>query len=907
MGSKDPSMLVKAFLDAGAGANMWVSGRNVYPLHIAKDRATMQVLLDAGADLTLLSATGLTALHAHCRSDEPERVQLLLDHGADIRARTPDGNTPLLVASRCGNLRVVDALLHAPEAGALVNDVASDGRTALMDIALNRVLISDDMEYAMQCIRLLLEKKADVNVSDNIGRTALMYACNCACEPLVSLLLEHKADASCMSTSGETALLLACMSPVPQSIPTDNAVHADSHGVVSSLLKAPGATALINHSSTGGYTALSRAIFNSIFDVVPALIRGGASILHAHSSLATADAPITHLLWTALKLTAESRRCDVLRLLLERVSAEPELGVAREGALMHGDDVLVSAVAFTTFMCTVLSDNNKDVNVAETVSAFIAAGVDCNIVSDHGCPPLYLACIGDELETAKLLLNAGADPAVCCITQHRDGMAAGSTALMVALDKSIELFDLILSRLTAEQVNAVNSASGTALHLAVKCSPYRPHLINSLLSAGALIDARTASGYTPLLLACGLPHSSRQPDAVQLLLSHRADLHATGMDGITVLMASIRTCCDGPRWASEWGFLLRDPAATTAWINARASDGKTALAMAMRMASTECVELLLDAKADIGDVSHGDFYSAADSDADDRLMQLLMTRDVDVSAFWEFKHSELISAIAHRDYDDLHKFLAAPIPPNINHKDSYTGQTLLFNIRHIPSEILRDLFAAGADPSIADNEGAIPINRLLTYGLSSFKLIFEMFPQAVNYTDASGRSVFMRQCMQPSCDDDGLQELYKYLSYVDPSITDVNGDSVLHAAMNGRRVTAVRSLLAHSDVFSVGYEGSTVLMKLFMTPMTFEEDPRTFFLRNRREYPDVDEDEDEGEEDEMDIIQCLDALINHILGIPPDVEGEVTHKTVHGTRKFADAGDSDDDGASERSVKRRRV
>ena len=106
------------------------------------------------------------------------------------------GWTPLMYAALYGNVESIRLLL---DRGALVNATNDAGGTALMYAV-------DDLAKT----QLLLERGADPNLRSGEGRTALLIAIsNTGSYPIVKLLLERKADAKVELPDGTGAWTLA--------------------------------------------------------------------------------------------------------------------------------------------------------------------------------------------------------------------------------------------------------------------------------------------------------------------------------------------------------------------------------------------------------------------------------------------------------------------------------------------------------------------------------------------------------------------------------------------------------------------------------------------------------------------------------------------------------------------------
>jgi ankyrin repeat protein len=94
-------------IDKGADVNaVSRNARRVGPVHAAAsvgDQATMQRLLDAGADPNARQHAGWVPLHASAGSGDDAMARLLVARGADARAVNDDGKTPADVAQDQGH------------------------------------------------------------------------------------------------------------------------------------------------------------------------------------------------------------------------------------------------------------------------------------------------------------------------------------------------------------------------------------------------------------------------------------------------------------------------------------------------------------------------------------------------------------------------------------------------------------------------------------------------------------------------------------------------------------------------------------------------------------------------------------------------------------------------------------
>jgi len=395
-------------------------------------------------------------------------------------------------------------------------------------------------------VQTLLQQKAEVNLAEADGTTALHWAAHRNDNELAAMLLAGGARPDAANDYGVTPLWLACTN--------------QNASMVQALLKA-GADA--NAALWTGETVLMKCAQTGTVDAVKALLDNGAEVNAVESNKQQ----------TALMWSAAGGHAKVTALLV------------RQGADIHAR----SAGGFT--------------------------------------PLLYAARSGD-VESARILLQAGAKP--------DESTAKHGNALVIASAGGHEELSLLLLKAGANP-NSADENGITALHHAARHGlsalngvrydasyrvrpPNMLKLARALLESGADPNARIKksqrlgpdgspfemAGATPLLLAA----ISADVNLMKLMEDFEADPELTGEGEITPLMAAARAACTGScafaggNVASEEEILISLDAVKAAVemgvdINARNSEGQTAMHMAAFTGADAVVQYLADQGADI--------------------------------------------------------------------------------------------------------------------------------------------------------------------------------------------------------------------------------------------------------------------------------------------------------------------
>ena len=134
--------------------------------------------------------------HNICKDGSVQDVAKALKDGGDINSLSKDLQTPLIQASKYNGPEVVQFLI---ESGAGVNVKDENGKSALM--------YACEENKDVEVVRVLIRKHADVNAKTNTGKTALMYACeNNPNIKIISALIEAGADVNAKTKDGRTPL-----------------------------------------------------------------------------------------------------------------------------------------------------------------------------------------------------------------------------------------------------------------------------------------------------------------------------------------------------------------------------------------------------------------------------------------------------------------------------------------------------------------------------------------------------------------------------------------------------------------------------------------------------------------------------------------------------------------------------
>jgi len=410
--------------------------------------------------------------------------------------------------------------------------VASTMFAAAADTRLVRAVRNKDANS----VRALLKQHVDVNAPQGDGSTALHWAAHVDDLAIAELLLRAGARPNTANGNGFTPLHLACTNR--------------SASMVERLLSA---AADANAVSPNGETVLMTCARAGEAKAVKALLVHGARVNDKEKSHGQ----------TALMWAASQSHPDVVQLLTEagadvraRSRAYPQTVVGEQTQRAGREELNYTVVrgGSTPLLFT------ARVGDAESARVLLNAGADPNDLLPDGMSALVLAAHSGHGDVGELLLEKGADP---------NAFGTGYTALHAAVLKSdAALVKALLARGADPNVRMTRGTpirrDTTDFNLPrtlIGSTPYllasrflEPEIMRALAAGGADVNATMQNGATPLMLAAGMGSSpnadrrgiatidfgkvepeSRVLDAVKAAIELGADVNAANQAGDTAL------------------------------------------------------------------------------------------------------------------------------------------------------------------------------------------------------------------------------------------------------------------------------------------------------------------------------------------------------------------------------------
>jgi ankyrin repeat protein len=403
---------------AGAPVNM-PDRRGQTALHSAVESGSLDVLAvllkeARNAALDLKDVDGLTPLLLAVHLGHHQQAGLLLRKGADAALCTPDGLSPLHLATKMANMECIRSLVNARKDSLLLFDehgrtathlAATEGNSVVLEALLSAgapLMILDEsgrtplhwavVTNSMDCVKLLIDRKTDPNVRDKFGGAPLHYAIQQGDAESIAALAAAGADLEATDLKGRSPLVWgvihdkhdACRKlleagagvntkDVSTWSPLHYACHTGRSRACTMLLHYGAEMDAVNATD---HTPLFRAVIEGHTDCVTIMLVAGAAE-HLHDSEGR-----NCLHWAAL--AGQNKIANVLL----------EAGCPVDKADLDGMQPLHQAA----------SQGHSKV-----MASLLANGAVPNIPDLTGSTALHWAALSGATESVRLLLAKGAD------------------------------------------------------------------------------------------------------------------------------------------------------------------------------------------------------------------------------------------------------------------------------------------------------------------------------------------------------------------------------------------------------------------------------------------------------------------------------------------------------------------
>lgn len=472
-------------------------------------------LVKKGSNVNCMDKNGSMPFVLACRFASTSDCRYLIEKGAKFCSTNGNGVTPLIAAVMGQNTELVAFLLNTHNLK--VNQYSSKRKSPLYYAA---------KIGSLDVVKLLIEKKASVNIPDEEERTPFYWASQNGFYGIVEYLINSGANVNQCNRKGKSPLYCAS--------------KRGRLNIVKLLLK-NGAD--INQSTLNNKSSLYRAVKRGHFKICEVLIKNGANVNKTDCEGSTPlywaakreHIDILNLLLekkassnngndegkTALHCAAKAGRVDIAKCLVNN-GADVDIDDRRERtplycASKHGHVAMVNFLIICGSDCNKKTIKSKSAvlcaskrNHKNVLQALLSKRPNVNIADNNGVTPLHFAAKRGHLEIACILLQAGADVNSSCKKKetalHWASQAGEYSIVKLLLDYRAN-------------VNQTDESGNTALFCASEGNHFK--IVKLLVEKGADVKIQNIDHQTPLLSASKGNHLA----VVEYLIDKNVDVN----------------------------------------------------------------------------------------------------------------------------------------------------------------------------------------------------------------------------------------------------------------------------------------------------------------------------------------------------------------------------------------------
>lgn len=454
----------------GFGADVHVRGGKMKetPLHIAArvkdgDRCAL-MLLKSGAAPNLATDDGETPVHVAAKHGNLQTLQLLLDDGGDPLFTNKRCETPLHLACQSHKVDVVRQLIQfvkmkegADVATSYVNSITETGCSALHYAAEVVDNEKNALEANREVVKLLLQNGIDVTLATKATHdTAFHYCADVGNNDVLCVILNFMSTADIQkamnnqTTIGWTPLLIAC--------------HRGHTELVNTMLNNH---ARVDVFDVEGRSALHLAADRGYLQVCDALL--------SHKAFINSKTRVGR---TALHLAAMNGFAELCRFLVQDHNAVIDILTLRKQTPLH-----LAAAAGQLKVCTLL----------------LELGASIDATDDQGQKPIHVAAQNNFPEVVKLFLQQHPSLVMACTK------GGNTCAHIAAMQGSVRVIEELMKFDRTGVISTRNRITeATPLQLAAEGG--HAEVVKVLVRAGASCTEENKTGFTAVHLAAQNGH-----------------------------------------------------------------------------------------------------------------------------------------------------------------------------------------------------------------------------------------------------------------------------------------------------------------------------------------------------------------------------------------------------------------
>ena len=446
-------------------------------------------IIDSKGSVHSRNKAGDTALHFAVELDEREIGELLITRGADIFAVNAKGESPLYLALKSFN-SIKQWMLNSSTYDArdgLGNGILHYATQWKLDVIIPLLIqrgISLEMKnatgetplfYAIRnnapsTVSTLISAGANIQSRDKLGNTALHAAVRWNAIDCVPMLLQAGLDINTQNLSGDTAL--------------HQAVRLGMQTITNMLMQAKADLEIRNNQ---GNTPLIEAVGSGVPATVEVLLDSGSDPMTRNIN---GDTP--------LHIAVASNQKDICNLLLSRgaaIHAQNSKGITPFQLAMSGSPEIVKTLLTKDRLSYSDDYGRSPLHIAiifgasqPIIKTIVDLGPRINMVDSLGKTPLREAIDREAWETARFLIESGAD----LFNIASDGESPAT----LIVTKSTAVIKILLN---TKNINNTDTMGNTILHYAAIKG--KEDSITTLLELGALKNVKNNEGETPYEIA----------------------------------------------------------------------------------------------------------------------------------------------------------------------------------------------------------------------------------------------------------------------------------------------------------------------------------------------------------------------------------------------------------------------